>query len=415
MHLLYTLLLYVLLPFIPLKLLWRGVKQPAYRKHWGERFGRYTQQADKPVIWVHCVSVGETHAAQPLIEKLQTQYPHCQILITHGTPTGREAVEKIFGNRVLNAYLPYDYPFAIKGFLDHYTPKLGILMETELWFNLIDHCDKRDIPLLLLNARLSAKSAEGYTKLGSLMKTTLSKLDLIAAQSIEDEQRFKAFGAENTVVSGNFKFDVAPPAEQIEHGEQLRKLLGSHRPIFVAASTRDGEEEMILDAIKGLKNILTIIVPRHPQRFDEVELLLTSRHVNHKIKSQITDAISPDVEVVLGDTMGELFAYYAASDFAFVGGSLKKFGGQNLIEPATLGKPILMGKYTYNFAEASKSASQLGAASQVKDVPHLRKQIELLATNEALRKKAGEAAITFSKAHTGATTRIMQAIAKYLA
>jgi len=386
-HFLYTLLLYIALPFVPLKLLWRGMKQPEYLQHWGERFGFYPIKPLKPVIWIHCVSVGETRAAAPLVKILLSQYPQYQILLTHTTPTGRASSEQLFGNDVTRVYLPYDVPFAVRNFVKHFTPKIALIMETELWFNLIDACHRQQIPQLLLNARLSAKSAQGYTKLGRLVQDGLSKLTLIAAQSNEDETRFKLLGATHTMVAGNLKFDATAPAESEALGLQLRALLGgTNRNVLIAASTREGEELMILDAVQGL-DVLTVIVPRHPQRFDEVEALLKERNISYVRRTQIHTPVSANIQVVLGDSMGELYTYYAAGDVAFVGGSLLKFGGQNLIEAASMGKPILIGKYTYNFAEATKGAVQSGAASQVRDVENLREKIQFLMDNPSKREK----------------------------
>jgi 3-deoxy-D-manno-octulosonic-acid transferase len=409
----YNLLLLLALPFVPIKLLWRSLKQPAYKLFWGERFGKYATTFTKPVLWLHCVSVGETRAAEPLVNLLLAQYPNYQILITHGTPTGRDTSQQLFGDNVAVAYLPYDLPFAVSKFLNHFKPTLGMIMETEIWFNLINACHKQNIPLMLLNARMSPKSAERYAKVRQLTRSALQSFNLIAAQSYDDVLRFQSLGAENAMLCGNFKFDVIIPENSNADGQALRHLLNTNRPIFVAGSTREGEEELILDAIEGL-DILTIIVPRHPQRFDEVEVLLTTRHISHKLKTDISTFIPKDTKVVLGNTMGELFTYYAASDFTFVGGSLKKFGGQNIIEPASLGKPILMGKYTYNFAEASKSAVKVGAATQVKDALDFKKKLETLSTQPTLRDKMSAAAITFSQSNTGATQRALKEIAKYL-
>ncbi|MES2636825.1 MAG: 3-deoxy-D-manno-octulosonic acid transferase, partial [Pseudomonadota bacterium] len=364
----YSALLYLVLPFVPFKLWWRGIKQPAYRQFWQERFGFYPKKSVKSVIWLHCVSVGETRAAEPLIRALLKQYPNHQILLSHTTPTGRETSEQLFADSVMRVYLPYDLPFAVSRFLKHFQPKIGLLMETELWFNLIAACKKREIPLLLLNARLSEKSANGYSKLGHLVSNGLQSLDAVAAQTVDDAARLQKLGATNVTVSGNLKFDVKPPADAVENGLQLRHLFnaGNDRIIFLAASTREGEEALILEAIKDLYlqkvNFLTVIVPRHPQRFDEVEALIKRAGFYYQRRSELTTPVNSAVEIILGDSMGELFSYYAACDFTFVGGSLLNFGGQNLIEAATMGKPILIGKHTYNFAEASKNALSAGAA-----------------------------------------------------
>ena len=414
----YTCLLWVILPIVPIKLVLRGIKQPAYKQHWRERFGFYTIQTSKPVIWLHCVSVGETRAAEPLIKALQCRYPQHQILLTHTTPTGRETSYQLFGDSVICAYLPYDLPFAIKHFLKHFKPKIGLLMETELWFNLIDCCKQKNIPLLLLNARLSEKSAIGYSKLGRLITNGLQDLSAIAAQTSDDAARFQKLGATNVSVYGNLKFDVKAPATTTELGSQLRQLLiDNHTPkpqlIFLAASTREGEEALILDAIKGL-DILTIIVPRHPQRFDEVAKLIESKNIAYARRTSLSKPIDSATQVILGDSMNELFTYYAACDFTFIGGSLLNFGGQNLIEAASLGKPILIGKYTFNFADASKNAVRAGAAIRFKNTDDLRESIVLLRDNLDKRQKMQQAALRFSEASQGATLRIMKLIEEYL-
>ena len=285
------------------------------------------------------MSVGETRAAEPLIKALQTQYACYQILLTHGTPTGRDTSEALFGNNVQRVYLPYDLPFAINKFLKHFKPSIGLILETELWFNLIAACKQGEIPLLLLNARLSEKSAKGYAKVGGLMREGLQSLSAIAAQTVDDARRLQTLGGQNISVAGNLKFDVKPPVDAADKGMQLRTLLGTERIIFVAASTREGEEALILDAIKDL-NILTIIVPRHPQRFDDVEGLIKNAGLSYIRRSGLREPVDKSVQVILGDSMGELFSYYAACDFTFIGGSLLPFGGQNLIEAATMGKPI---------------------------------------------------------------------------
>ncbi|MGB7816645.1 MAG: lipid IV(A) 3-deoxy-D-manno-octulosonic acid transferase [Methylotenera sp.] len=412
-RLLYSLLLYLALPFVPVKLLWRGIKQPAYKKHWGERFGFYSTPVNKPVIWLHCVSVGETRAAEPLIKALQQQYPNHQILITHTTPTGRETSEALFGDNVQRVYLPYDLPFAVNHFLNHFKPAIGLLMETELWFNLIAACKQREIPLLLLNARLSEKSVKGYAKLGKLASDGLQSLSAVAAQTAEDFARLQTLGANNINVAGNLKFDVKPPADSVDKGLQLRQSFGSERTVFLAASTREGEEKRILDAVKDL-DILTVIVPRHPQRFNEVESIIQNAGFAYQRRSNLVGPIDKNIKVVLGDSMGELFAYYAACDFTFIGGSLLKYGGQNLIEAASMGKPILIGKYTYNFADATKNAVRTGAAIQVKDDNELRERIQYLLHNQQKREKMQQAALRFSEASTGATTRMMKLITQYL-
>ena len=345
-------------------------------------------------------------------------------MLSHGTPTGRETSEEIFGtgfnNGVDRVYLPYDLPFAVNHFLTHFKPAIGLILETELWFNLIAACKQNNVPLLLLNARLSEKSAKGYTKLGKLAREGLQNLSAIAAQTAGDAARLQALGASNISVVGNLKFDVKPPADSVEKGLQLRKLLGAERTIFVAASTRAGEESLILDAVRGL-DLLTIIVPRHPQRFDEVAAILDQSNVAYKRKTLLNNtALEANIHadsrpaVILGNTMGEMPIYYAACDFAFIGGSLLPFGGQNLIEATNMGKPILIGEYTFNFTEASNDAVEAGAAMRVKNNTELREKIEFLLHNIPVRIQMQQAALAFSAASTGATTRTMALIKQYL-
>jgi len=409
----YHVLLFLMLPFVPLKLVWRGIKQPEYLRHWGERFGCYTTPVTKKIIWLHCVSVGETRAAEPLIDALCSRYPDYRILLTHTTPTGRQTSEQLFGDNIQRVYLPYDLPFAVNNFLAHFKPVIGLLMETELWFNLIAACKQRDVPLLLLNARLSEKSASGYTKLGSLVQNGLRNLSAIAAQTESDAARLRSLGALDMTVTGNLKFDVKPPADSLEKGLALRQSLGEERTIFLAASTREGEEALILDAIKDV-NILTVIVPRHPQRFDAVGALIEKSGIHYMRRSALTEPLAEDVKVILGDSMGELFTYYAACDFAFIGGSLLNFGGQNLIEATSLGKPVLIGPYTFNFTDATKDAINTGAAILVNNVVELREKIRYLQEDSTQREKMRDAALRFSQASSGATARMMQIINKYL-
>ena len=411
----YSLLLYALLPFTPLKLLWRGMRQPEYRQHLAERYGFYATKPQQPVIWLHCVSLGETRAAAPLVQALMTQYPQHRILLTHATPTGREAGEQLFGDRVDRVYLPYDTPDAVARFLNHFRPAIGLLMETELWFNLIAGCRARDIPLLLVNARLSERSARGYGKVANLARQGLQGLTAIAAQTEQDAERFRQLGAAQMTVCGNLKFDVQPPASANSAGAALRALFGA-RPVFLAASTRDGEESLILDAVQQLQipGLLTVIVPRHPQRFDEVATLLQKRGLRFARKSSLTEPLPADAEVLLGDSMGEMFTYYAACDLAFIGGSLLPLGGQNLIEACAMGKTVLIGPHTFNFEQATEQAIAQGAALRVADVPALSAGLQRLLQDEQERLRMSAAALAFSASATGATERIASLVARYL-
>ena len=414
----YTLLIYMVALLLPIKLLWRGLKQPEYRQHVRERYGYYTQTVTAPLIWVHCVSVGETRATQPLIHALLEQYPQHQILITHGTPTGRDTGRQLFSQhitqgRVLQAYLPVDTPGASKRFLAHFKPVLGLLMETELWFHVIDQATRQHIPVALLSARLSAKSAAGYARLGSLTRQGLQQLALVAAQTAADAERLQALGAPHPIICGNLKFDVTPPADSAAKGAALRQLIGQDRTVLMAASTREGEESLILDAVQGT-SVLTLLVPRHPQRFAEVESLLKARGLRYVLRTELVQPLNADVQVVLGNSMGEMYTYYAASDFAVMGGSLQPLGGQNLIEAAAMGVPTILGPHMFNFTQVAQAAVLADAAVQLRDVRELHEMIATLAADKVKVATMAEAAKGFTLQHRGTTERLMMAIAPLL-
>lgn len=412
---LYTLLLYLVLPFVPLKLLWRGIKQPEYRAHWAERFGFFKHQINKPVISIHCVSVGETHAAAPLIQALLKEYPDHQILITHGTPTGRETSTALFGDQVMRAYLPYDLPGAVKRFLSHFKPAMVILMETELWFNLIDQCHRQKVPAVLINARLSEKSAKGYAKVRTLTKTALSQQTLISAQTQADADRFNSFGV-NASVSGNLKFDVAIAKHLITQGQMLKQNIG--KPVFVAASTREGEEALLIGTIQALiqQGIFVMLVPRHPQRFNEVAALLTANHLSFVRKSELDLSIPITQPIMLGDTMGEMASYYAAADVAFIGGSLLPLGGQNMIEPCAVGTPVLFGPHTFNFSLVANQIIEAGVGKRVQNAAALTKTVqELLSSSSDQRDQMQARAKAFVAQHQGATDNYLALLRPHIA
>ena len=405
-RLLYTTLLTLVTPLALLRLAWRARRQPAYLRHVGERFGSYPPAPSVRPIWLHCVSVGETRAAEPLIAALRAAYPEYPILLTHTTPTGRELSEQLFGDRVARCYLPYDLPFAVRRFLRHYRPLAGLLMETELWPNLIGACRAHGVPALLVNARLSERSARRYARLAALTASTLRQLTAIGAQASADADRLRALGAVQVEVTGNLKFDRAPTTADMQHGEALRALFPS-RSVFLAASTRDGEEALVLQAVRGAPDILlTVIVPRHPQRFDDVARLLEREGVAYQRRST-GEAVAASTRVLLGDSMGELFAYYAACDVAFIGGSLLPLGGQNLLEACAVGKPVLIGPHTFNFQQASAVAIEVGAALRVHEVEDLRRALMQLLDDAGLRASMGEAGLALMRAHHGATQRTL--------
>jgi 3-deoxy-D-manno-octulosonic-acid transferase len=405
---LYTLLWWMALPLIPARLWWRSRREPGYRQHVGERFGRYrTKPETLPSYWLHAVSVGETRAAAPLVERLERECPGAPIVLTAMTATGRDTARSVYGDRVRRAFLPYDLPFAIGAFLDHFRPRAGLLLETELWPNLIAACERRGVPLYLVNARLSARSAAGYARFARLTRPMLASLAGIAAQTSADAERLVALGARDVAVTGNLKFDIAVPQAAIALGRALRAQWGADRPTWIAASTRDGEEALLLEALARAPlpaSHLTVIVPRHPQRFDAVASLLAER--GHAfVRRSANQAVPPDARFVLGDSMGEMMGYYAAADVAFVGGSILPLGGQNLIEPIAVGRATIVGPHTFNFAEAAERAVEAGAAQRVADADALVDAVRALLADRERRERIASAAQAFHAAHRGATER----------
>src|SRR5256885_2363537 len=358
----YRLLLWFAFPFVLARLWWRGRHEPGYRQNIAERFGFYRGTPARPVIWLHAVSVGETRAAEPLLRALRTRHPACDLLITQMTATGREAAQQLFGGAVRVAWLPYDYPSAVRRFLRSFRPRLGILMETEIWFHLVGECQRSGVPLLLANARMSAKSARGYATVAPLVRVALGGLSAVAAQTTDDAERLRSLGAGEVQVTGNLKFDAHPSARSESLAAQFRYRFGG-RAVLLAASTREGEEELLLDALEhnSLGDALLVIVPRHPQRFESVAQLLASRGLKF-IRRSTNAPLDADCGIVLGDSMGEMAAYYRACDLAFVGGSLLTYGGHHPFAACAAGVPVLIGPYTYNFAQAAESAVAAGAA-----------------------------------------------------
>ena len=416
MRALYTLLWYLALPWLPLRLWWRGRRERGYRERIGERFGAYRGAARAPVLWVHAVSLGETRAAAPLVERIRRAYPDATVLLTHMTATGRAAGHALFGDDVVQAWLPYDVPFAVRAFLRHFRPRAGMIVETELWPNLVALAGAAGVPLYLVNGRLSERSARGYARVPALARPMLASLAGIAAQSAADAARFSALGASPPVVTGNLKFDLEIPDAALALGRELRVRCGAERPVWVAGSTRDGEEALILDALARATlpaATLTVIVPRHPQRFDAVAQLLRQRGIPF-VRRGDNAPVPADVGVMLGDTMGEMLGYYAAADVVFVGGSLVPLGGQNLIEPIALARPTLIGPHTFNFAEATANALAAGAAGRVEDADALIAEAGALLADPARRAAMGQAALAFHAAHRGAGQRLWEWLAPRL-
>ncbi|KAG0164293.1 hypothetical protein DFQ30_010169 [Apophysomyces sp. BC1015] len=394
----------------------------------GERFGHAAGRLvddDAPLIWVHAVSVGETRAAQPLVEALLDARPDARVLLTHMTPSGRATGEQLFGSRVMRCYLPYDMRRPVRRFLRTWRPSLGIVMETEVWPTLIDECRHAGVPLVLTNARMSERSYRRAARFGAAAREVFGGFTRVLAQSLADARRLTALGASDVAVLGNLKFDMDAPAELAERGRAWREAIGE-RPVWVAGSTRDGEEARVLDALRqvGVGDALLVLVPRHPQRFDEVAALVERAGLKLVRRSQWAGApaaagsgeaaaIEPlpaNVRVLLGDSMGEMRAYYAAADVAFIGGSLLPFGGQNLIEACALGVPVVIGPHTFNFAQASADAIATGAALRVQDPAALARAVRVLLTDRARRVTMGAAGTAFAARHRGATRRTVDAL-----
>ncbi len=407
---LYSCLLYLALPLVIVRLYWRGRAQPGYRMHFWERLGFYAPRAGKrPLIWVHAVSVGETRAAEPLVRALCARFPGYRVLLTCMTPTGREAGQQVFGRRVLQAYLPYDYPGAVERFIDHFRPRLGILMETEIWPNLLATCHQRGLAVYLANARLSAHSAAGYSRFGGLSRPAFQALAGAAAQTAADADRLREAGVTRVTVCGNLKFDVSLPADKQAIGAQWRDVIGD-RLVWLAASTREGEEEMILDAWQAVGgDALLVIVPRHPQRFNVVAQAILRRGQRPLRRSEGMPGAK--TRIWLGDSMGEMVAYYTLADVAFIGGSLLPLGGQNLIEAAACGCPVLVGPHTFNFAQATEDALAVGAARRVTSAETLAAEVRELQADAGARSAMREAALGFAATHRGATARTLDFIA----
>ncbi|SDG28107.1 3-deoxy-D-manno-octulosonic-acid transferase [Duganella sp. OV458] len=440
------------LPLVLTRLWLRGRQEPGYRQHWGERLGFYgraaatrpaaspvagavslpvasragdraasgsdaTSSAAGPVLWVHAVSVGETRAAEPLVDALLAEYPGSRIILTHMTPTGRATGKSLFakhGERLVQSYLPYDTGSMVSRFIRHFKPSVCILMETEVWPNLIAVCGAKGVPVVLANARLSERSLRKAGRFGALMTDAARGISLVAAQTDADAQRIRSLGVQRVEVTGSIKFDVVVPETALLIGASLRAAIGE-RPVLLCASTREGEEELILQAYVSARSalppdVLLLIVPRHPQRFDEVESMVAAHSLTVERRSRLAldgSAMPHSVDVLLGDSMGEMFAYYSACDVAFVGGSLQALGGQNLIEPAALGKPILIGQHTFNFELVTQDALAAGGAQRITDAADLIATAARLLTDTTARTTMGLNAQSFANQHRGATRRTL--------
>ena len=408
----YTMLFYCLLPFALLRLAYRGLRAPDYFKRWPERFGFFSGEVNQPSIWIHAVSVGELQAAIPVIRALQANYAAVPIVVTTTTPTGLARAQAEFGETIIAGHIPYDTPGAVRRFLQNTQPKIAIIMETELWPNLFDQCLRRNVPVAVINARLSERSARGYRRFAKLIRFTLDRISWIAAQNESDGQRFLSLGLapERLSSTGNVKFDQAISLDAIEQGEELKKAIGK-RPVWIAASTHEGEDEAVLQAFRVLKqrfpDLFLILVPRHPERFKVVR----EKCINQEwkvVQRSTHQALQADTDILLGDTMGELMGLYAASDIAFVGGSLVPTGGHNMLEPAALGLPTITGKHTFNFAEITEQLLAIEAAQQIKDAHELADVVTRFLKYPNLKQQAGSAGQQWINANKGATARVVE-------
>lgn len=418
MNILYTILLYLIQPLVWFRLLWRSRKAPDYRKRWLERYGFCKNKVKSGGILVHAVSVGETLAAIPLIKTLQKQYPQLPITVTTMTPTGSKQVKTLLKDSVSHVYLPYDLPCAIHRFLKAVKPKLVIIMETELWPNLISQCHNKKIPLIIANARLSERSANRYHKLGKAISKLLTKISTVAAQNEQDGERFLSLGLpkEHLTVTGSIKFDIELTDKQSL--AQLKQQWQLHRPVLIAASTHSGEDEIILSAfqrlLKNHSNLLLILVPRHPERFKTVEELISDNKLNY-IKRSTKQIPTEQTQVILGDTMGELLELYGLANIAFVGGSLIEHGGHNPLEPALHHIPIISGKYFFNFkviCEQLIEANGMLICDSTAD--SLYSTVNSLLNDDNRCQQMGENAYQVLKRNQGALNRLLKVIHHYL-
>ncbi len=416
---LYTALLYLIQPFVWLRLLLRSRKAPAYRKRWAERYGFCRGKVAPDGIMLHSVSVGETLAAIPLVRALRHRYPTMPITVTTMTPTGSERVQSAFGKNVHHVYLPYDLPCAMNRFLDTVRPKLVIVMETELWPNMITALHNRKIPLVIANARLSERSAKGYKKLGNFTRRLMSKITLIAAQNEEDAGRFLELGLKRSqlTVTGSLKFDISVTPELAARAITLRRQWAPRRKVWIATSTHDGEESIILDAHRQLlakfPDLLLILVPRHPERFKDAKDLVQKNGFSYTLRSS-GEIPSGSTQVVIGDSMGELMLLYGIADLAFVGGSLVERGGHNPLEPAAHAIPVLMGPHIFNFKDICARLQQADGMITVSDAGSLVNEITTLLTDEDYRLYYGRHAVEVLHQNQGALQRLLQLLQPYL-
>ena len=417
---LYTLTMYLMTPVILYRLAARGLKYRRYFSRWRERFGFFPDPGLHESIWVHAVSVGEVNAAVPMIEALMRTYAGSPFVVTTVTPTGSERVQHLFGDRVFHVYLPYDLPASVKRFFDRIRPRLAVIMETEIWPNLFITCRERGIPIVVTNARLSERSLKGYGPVRPLARRAIRCAAFVAAQSPTDAERLRVLGAAVTrlAVVGNLKFDMAVPASLAATGAALRASWGVRRPVWIAASTHEGEEMPVLKAhtavLQRFPDALLLIVPRHPERFRAVAA--ACRSLGFATRTRSEDVVADDrCQCFVVDTMGELLHFYAASDIAFVGGSLEPIGGHNLLEPAALGRPVIVGPHTFNTEEVTDSLIAAKAVLRIANAEELGASVNRLFAHDGERLAMGEAAQAVLERERGAVERTLRIVAQVLA
>ncbi len=417
MRRIYTSVLYLLLPLVLLKLLWRSIRAPAYRRRWKERFGYLPQPVPAHSIWIHAVSVGEVQAMDLVVRQLQKRHPEIPLLVTTSTPTGSQRVRQLFAQSVYHSYFPYDLPACIGRFMRQLQPRMLVLVETEVWPNLLHYCRTHGIPCVLANGRLSARSAEGYRRLGRFIREAFAAIDAVAAQTRDDADRFLALGvAEARVqVTGSIKFDMQVPASILEQIQVIRRNWSEDRPVWVAASTHEGEDEVVLAAhrriVAQIENALLVLVPRHPERFDKVAGLIQRQGYRFQRRSERQAWVSGN-QVLLVDSMGELPVFIGAADVAFIGGSLVPVGGHNMLEAAAQGVPVLFGPHVFNFSAIADLLLKAEAAKQVDNVTQLADQVARLLGDASERSRMGENGRQVVAENRGAAQRLYDLIEK---
>ena len=416
---LYTFLISAIVPLALLRLLWRSRKNAAFRQGFLERLGWVKRESQVPHLWLHAVSVGETIAISPLIKALQQDYPEHRLLISSTTITGAATVKRLFGDRVSACYFPYDVPIFIQRFLNTIQPEFIILMETEIWPNLLATSYQRQIPIILANARLSKRSTQRYLRFKPFIQETLSYFSGIATRSDSDAQRFKQLGADwqQIQVVGNLKFDLALSEKQIQEGLNFRKQWGENRLVWVAASTHEGEDEPLLaihnHLIKQFKHLLLILVPRHPERFEQVFGLCQQMSAKVQRRSD-QQHFNNNTEIILGDSMGEMLSWYSSADLVFMGGSFVNTGGHNPLEPAALAKPVLSGSFVFNFEDVFSQMEAVNATSICHNKEQLEQVLYDLFKDKNKRLKMGLSGHTFMEQNKGAKQRLLALIATQL-